>query len=113
MRSRSFLRTLRLALAALAAACVNDGVSPSAIKPSKLEPTGLLTRTAAVGSSIPSALGVKVTDASGKPVANAAVAFAVTSGNGATSPRVALTNANGEATATWTLGTIVGSNQVT
>jgi len=113
MRSRSFIRTLRLALAALAAACVNDGVSPSAIKPSKLEPTGLLTRTAAVGSSIPSALGVKVTDATGKPVANAAVAFAVTSGNGATSPRVALTNANGEATATWTLGTIVGSNQVT
>jgi hypothetical protein len=113
MSFRFFLRTLTFALAAVLAACVNDGVSPSSIKPSKLEPTGVLTRTAAVGSSIPNALGVKVTDVAGKPVANVAVAFAVTSGNGATSPRVALTNANGEATATWTLGTIVGPNQVT
>jgi hypothetical protein len=113
MRSRFILRTLPFALAALMAACGNDSVSPSSIKPSKLEATGLLSRAAAVGSSIPNALSVKVSDATGKPVANVAVAFAVTSGNGATSPRVALTNANGEATATWTLGTIIGSNQVT
>src|SRR5215203_6114379 len=113
MLSRVFIRTLILALAGYTAACVNDGVSPSAIKPARLEAMAAVTRASVVGTSIPGALAVKVTDSTGKPVANAAVAFAVTLGNGATTPRVALTNANGEATATWTLGTIVGPNQVT
>lgn len=113
MISRAIIRTLIVALAGLAAACGNDGVSPATVKPSKLEPTSAVARTAVVGSAIPNAIGVKVTDATGKPVANATVAFAVTSGNGATNPRVAITSAEGEATATWTLGTIVGPNQVT
>ena len=46
-------------------------------------------------------------------MAGAAVAFAVTAGNGVTSPRVAITDAAGQASATWTLGTIAGPNQVT
>ncbi len=69
--------------------------------------------TAAVGSSMANALVVKVTDQSGLPVANAAVAFAVTLGNGSTNPRVANTDAKGIATASWTLGTILGPNEVT
>lgn len=56
---------------------------------------------------------VTVTDASGRPVAGAAVALAVTLGNGSTNPRVAVTDAKGQATATWNLGTIVGPNEVT
>jgi hypothetical protein len=56
---------------------------------------------------------VKVTDASGRPVVGASVALAVTLGNGVTMPRVAITDSKGQATAAWTLGTIVGQNQVT
>ena len=69
--------------------------------------------TAAVGSVLTNMLLVKVTDASGAPVSNAAVAFAVTQGNGTTNPRVANTDAKGIATASWTLGTILGPNEVT
>jgi Big-like domain-containing protein len=72
-----------------------------------------MSSAAAVGTPMPNALAVKVTDAGGKPVPNAAVAFAVTQGNGSTNPRVANTNADGVATATWTLGTILGPNEVT
>ncbi|HEY9227199.1 MAG TPA: hypothetical protein VIP11_11160, partial [Gemmatimonadaceae bacterium] len=88
-------------------------MSPSSSPPAHLDAIGPTSRTATVASSIPGALVVKVTDADGRPVNNVAVAFAVTSGNGSTNPRVALTDSKGEATATWTLGTIVGANQVT
>ena len=56
---------------------------------------------------------VHVTDAAGRSVPNVAVAFAVTRGNGSVNPRVALTDAKGDATAAWTLGTVVGPNEVT
>lgn len=56
---------------------------------------------------------VKVSDQAGHPVAGASVALAVTLGNGVTTPRVAVTDAKGQATATWTLGTIIGQNEVT
>jgi hypothetical protein len=62
---------------------------------------------------MPGALVVKVTDAAGLPVPNAAVAFAVTQGNGSTNPRVANTDSKGIATSSWTLGTILGPNEVT
>ncbi len=94
-------------------ACRNDGIAPSNAPPANIEVAGTLSRTAVVGVSIPGALAVKVTDANGRPVVNTAVALAVTLGNGSTSPRVALTDANGLATAMWTLGTIVGVNEVT
>jgi hypothetical protein len=54
-----------------------------------------------------------VTDAAGRGVHNVVVALAVTAGNGSTNPRLALTDDKGEITADWTIGTIMGSNQVT
>lgn len=107
---------LRLSVAGLAVAigaCETDSVSPTGKIPRQLEPTSNVSFSAAVGTPMPNALKVKVTDASGAPVANAAVAFAVTQGNGATNPRVANTDAKGIATSSWTLGTILGPNEVT
>jgi hypothetical protein len=95
------------------AACGRDAVSPTGLVPSRLDAVSSVAATAAVASSLPSALVVKVTDAAGLPVPNAAVAFAVTQGNGSTSPRVANTDAKGIATSSWTLGTILGPNEVT
>jgi len=74
---------------------------------------GAQSRSAQVGATVPGGIVVKVSDASGRPVQNAAVALAVTLGNGSTSPRVAMTDSKGQATAVWTLGTILGQNEVT
>jgi len=96
------------------AACGSDGgTGPSTNPPARLDALTELSRSAPVGTAVPGGIVVKVTDASGRPVQNAAVALAVTLGNGSTSPRVATTDSKGQATATWTLGTIVGQNEVT
>lgn len=91
----------------------SEAVSPSTNPPAAIAALSDLNRTATVGTVVPSGLTVKVTDASGRPVAGVNVAFAVTGGNGSTNPRLAVTDANGQATTAWTLGTIAGPNQVT
>src|SRR5262245_34113298 len=112
-------RVLRRGAAALSvvilvsAACGKDYVSPSNHVPARVDPASTVPATEPVGFALTNALVVKVTDASGQPVANAAVAFAVTQGNGSTNPRVANTDSKGLATASWTLGTILGPNEVT
>jgi len=98
---------------AAAGACGKDSVSPTGQTPANLTPASNVTQSGAVGTVMPNALVVKVTDQAGTPVANAAVAFAVTQGNGSTNPRVANTDSKGVATASWTLGTILGPNEVT
>ena len=103
---------LTLATAALAA-CGGDSTSPSAGPPAKIDPISAQSGSAQVGTIVPGGIVVKVSDASGHPVAGTSVALAVTLGNGVTMPRVAVTDAKGEATATWTLGTIIGQNEVT
>jgi hypothetical protein len=103
---------LTLAAAALAA-CGGDSTSPSAGPPAKIDPISAQNGSAQVGTVVPGGIVVKVSDASGHPVAGTSVALAVTLGNGVTIPRVAVTDAKGEATATWTLGTIIGQNEVT
>lgn len=86
---------------------------PSHEPPAHIAPVSEATRSATVGSAIAGGLVVKVTDAAGRPVEGASVAFAVTAGNGTTNPRIAVTDANGQATTAWTIGTIVGANEVT
>jgi hypothetical protein len=114
MGFRFYLRCAALCVVGAVVACGGDDpVSSTSGPPAKLVAITPVTRSARVGDSIPGALGLRVSDASGKPVANAAVALAVTAGNGSTNPRVALTDAKGEISATWKIGTIVGSNQVT
>jgi hypothetical protein len=102
-----------IATAPLALACGGDSTSPSNGPPAHVSAVSDLIRTAIVGATIPGGLVVAVTDASGRPVSGASVAFAVTGGNGSTTPRIATTGSNGQATATWTLGTIAGDNVIT
>jgi hypothetical protein len=112
MRIRTFLRWPALAIAAALAACGSDSTAPSNQPPAALSAGVDLSRSGAVGTAVPGGLVVKVVDAAGRPVLGASVAFAVTQGNGATDPRVAVTDSRGNATAVWTLGTILGPNQV-
>jgi hypothetical protein len=109
---RLLLRAISLAIPVVAA-CGHDSTSPSAGPAAHVAAATSLDRTAVVASTITNALVVTVTDASGRAVPGASVAFAVTAGNGSTSPRLATTNVSGQATASWTLGTIAGDNEVT
>jgi len=104
---------LPLAAATAIAACSHDSTSPSAGPPARIDPVSGQTGSAQVGMPVPGGIVVKVTDAAGRPVAGTSVALAVTLGNGVTMPRVAVTDAKGQATATWMLGTIIGINEVT
>jgi hypothetical protein len=61
---------------------------------------------AAPGSTLPTPLTVRVTDAGGNGKPGVAVTFAVTSGGGSLSSTTATTNASGDAVSgSWTLGT--------
>jgi hypothetical protein len=91
----------------------SDGLSPSTQPPASIVPVSDLNRTSAVGSPVGSGIVVRVSDAAGRPVQGANVAFAVTLGNGSTNPRIAVTDASGQATTAWTLGTVLGPNEVT
>ena len=90
----------------------NETVGPSTHSPAALDAVSALSPSAQVGAAVTGGIVVKVTDASGHAVPGASVAFAVTAGNGATTPRIAISDAQGQATAVWTLGTIAGKNTV-
>ena len=71
-------------------------------------------QTATVGSAVPVAPAVVVSDLSGTPVAGVAVAFAVASGGGKVTGANATTGADGVATVgSWTLGSTAGANELT
>src|SRR5438094_316238 len=102
---RLSLRWCSLIVAGAAVACGGgEAIAPSHSPPAKVEAVSDLTRTASVGASIAGGVVVRVSDASGRPVQGATVAFAVTLGNGSTNPRVAVTDSKGQATSAWTLG---------
>jgi hypothetical protein len=114
MLLRHSVRCCSIVALGVLAACGGDrGTGPSTNPPARLDALTDLSRSAPVGTGIPGGIIVKVSDASGRPVQNVAVALAVTLGNGSTTPRIATTDSKGQATATWTLGTIIGPNEVT
>jgi hypothetical protein len=68
-------------------------------------------QVAAVGTAVPVPPGVRITDASGNPVAEVPVAFEVTGGGGAVIHALTETGPDGLATVGgWVLGTLPGSN---
>lgn len=68
-------------------------------------------QTAAVGTTLPQALIVRLIDTFGNAIANATVNFNVASGGGSVTPS-AITDANGQTGATWRLGGAVGAQTV-
>jgi len=95
------------------AGCKNGPEGPSDGPPARLDAASVVTQTGTVGSTIQAPVVVKVRDAGGRLVLGATVTFAVTQGNGSVSPRIATSDASGEARTTWTLGTVAGLNEVT
>jgi hypothetical protein len=109
---RAIRRTLVATVAVVAAGCRGDSTRP--IGPAvDISAEGPVSFTGVAGATLPTPITVIVTDAEGRGVSGVTVTFAVTSGLGTTSPRIATTNGEGRASTTWTLSTTAGFNQVT
>ncbi|MDQ4080276.1 MAG: Ig-like domain-containing protein, partial [Gemmatimonadota bacterium] len=70
-------------------------------------------QTGAVATVLPTPLTVRLLDGSGGPVQGATVLFSTTATNGTVTPTSATTNANGEASTSWRLGTLAGTQTAT
>lgn len=96
---------------------VNSGVASIHVVfqgPSKIATSQFTAPGAISAGGTPDSLRVLVTDRLGNPVPVATrVAFAVTAGGGTVSPAIAVTRANGIASAEWKLGPVFGLNTVT
>ena len=88
------------------AACGGDSTGPTGSSLQLISGDG---QTAAVGQPLPEPLVVRVVTGSGNAVAGAGVSFIVTGGGGALSVTSAVTDTQGRASVTWTLGPAVGS----
>jgi hypothetical protein len=62
-----------------------------------------------VGLALPNPIVVHVTDRNGNSIANSIVVWNVVSGGGSLSASASTTDANGDASVTWTLGPTVGT----
>jgi len=69
-------------------------------------------QTGQVNTVLPAPLVVRLLDGTGAPVPSATVLFSAGGTNGSVTPTSATTNANGEASTSWTLGTLAGSQMV-
>jgi hypothetical protein len=69
-------------------------------------------QSAAAGEPLPVPITVQVKDEAGKPASNLLVEFAIASGGGSVSSGSVLTDADGRASATWTLGWAVGKQSL-
>jgi len=67
----------------------------------------------AVGTELPAALTVRVTDSGARPVAGVTVTWAVTAGGGTVTPASSVTDSGGAANTRWTLGATAGANRAT
>jgi hypothetical protein len=69
-------------------------------------------QTAVVGTELPAAISVHAADGTGAPMAGQIVNFKVTQGGGSVFAGSAITDANGNASERWTLGTLAGVQKV-
>lgn len=103
---RSFLAFL--GIVALSANCGGgDGTGPGTPQPSAIAPVSGNNQAGPAGQPLTQPLVVRVTASTGAAVAGVSVAWAVTAGGGSV-PSTSTTNAQGQASVTWTLGPPAG-----
>lgn len=108
---RPWRAAVLLGTAALCVACNNDSGPAPAVA---ISAHAGAAQQVVAGSAVAVKPAVKVTDASGKGVANVSVTFAVASGGGSVTGETQTTDAEGIATVGgWTLGTAAGTNTLT
>lgn len=108
------MRLTGVASLALAAACTDDSspLNVVPLAPVATNGTGALTQTAPVGMRVPEPPAIQVTDRFGNPVQGVEVLFEVTAGEGWVTQVIDTTDADGEASTRWALGTTAGPNEL-
>jgi adhesin/invasin len=107
-------QTVTATTAALPAASAVFSATSQATGPGAVAITAGNDQSALVGTAVPTAPQVRVTDVQNNPVPGVEVVFAVTQGGGGIVGSPAATDANGLATlGSWTLGAAVGLNALT
>lgn len=101
--------SLLCAVLAGAAACEDDPTGAGA--PAEVTVASGGDQAAPAGSLLPQPISVRVTDDDGDPVQGVEVRFAVTSGGGFVYPGVDSTDASGQATTEWRLGSVSADSQ--
>lgn len=100
-----------VALLCVAAACGGGG-GDGGTPPKEQTPTTVAlignTQTGIAGAALPMPVGVTVLDQDGDPIKGLSVGFAVFAGGGHVAASSVSTNASGQATTTWTVGTVAG-----
>ena len=91
------------------------GLDPVSIKATALIPIDVIivqgaNQSARVNAALPNALVIRVVGASNVPMVGIPVAFQIAGGGGVITPQSGVTNATGEVTARWTMGSAVGAN---
>jgi plastocyanin len=97
----------------LAAACGGYGSTEPAGPPAQLEKSEGDGQNWYFGNALPVAYEVVVRDANGRGVSGVTVTWSVTAGGGSVDPATSVTNADGVATTTHTLGPAATSHSVT
>lgn len=112
-RTRTAISSVLMAavLTVGAAACSDDEiVAPTPVATNITITTGSDAQNGTIGQPLLTPVGVHVTNQSGASMANVTVTWSVMSGGGALANTTTTTDANGNATVQWTLGTSVGAN---
>ncbi|MDB4907949.1 MAG: hypothetical protein JWO05_2733 [Gemmatimonadetes bacterium] len=120
---RSTLAATGMLCVALLAACGDSGglspttttttTTPPDVTPATVVSTLSGTLSGTAGGPITTPLTVSVANKNGVAVANAPVTFAVTAGGGQVGSASVNTNAQGQASTSWTLGSAAGTQTVT
>jgi hypothetical protein len=95
-------------LAVGASACSDSGNTAPLVATNIVVGTGSSAQTGVVGQALAAPIAVTVTDQNGAPIANAVVGWTVVGAEGTVSIPTGTTDANGNASVIWTLGTVAG-----
>ncbi|HJR51700.1 MAG TPA: Ig-like domain-containing protein, partial [Gemmatimonadales bacterium] len=107
-----FVFPTALALAALTASCGGDVTLPNPGEAANLRIFDGNEQVGPVGAALAEPVVVRVLDTEEQPVLNQEVDFVIASGGGSVEPATAMTNADGLAAATWTLGPGAGAQEL-
>src|SRR4051812_21105600 len=108
--SKTGLRTLVVGASIIAAACSGD--SSTDLKQSSIDTASGNEQSAVVGTTLSQPLVIHAFGPNGEALSGRAVTFTVGTGAGSLTTTTATTDAQGNASTTWTLGTKSGAQTV-
>src|SRR5216683_3309672 len=107
------IRSIVVLVVAMAALSGCGGTGPAGPTTSAIAPVSGNAQSGTVGQALSQPLAVRVTDQAGAGVSGVQVSWAVTTGAGSLAASSTISDAQGQASVMWTLGTTAGTNTVT